>query len=275
MHAVAVGCEVHLQAPQAGRVHSVFDRAVNLLVGAELWTVFGADHPDSSFGLRLGPGGLTALKDLRAGDPVHVRAGHAGLGRHVIDGRAAVRWTPSAWPSPAAGLAGRLDGVAQAARARAWPGSARLAGDLMQALLRSGEGSGNMLAAAVRRTVGHGPGLTPAGDDVLVGILTLLSSGAAGDAGRRATTRLAGALAPRLRTTTDLSRHLILQAARGRPGGALHALGHALFAGVTGTGLRAALDPVLATGATSGADACLGLVAACRSLIPAAERLAA
>ncbi|MBL8350540.1 MAG: DUF2877 domain-containing protein [Burkholderiaceae bacterium] len=283
LQAIAVGCEVDLREPQAGRVHSVFDRAVNLLVGGELWTVFGPDHPDSPFGLRLAAGGLATLRGLRAGDPVQVRAGRAGLGRQVIDGRAAARWAPKPWPTVAAGLAQRLDAVSEAARARAWPGSEPLANAVMQALVQAlmqalpacGAGSGPGLAEAVRRTVGRGPGLTPAGDDVLVGILTLLSSSTAGEAGARATARLAEALAPRLRSTTDLSRHLILQAARGRPGGALQALGQALLGGATGDGLRAALEPVLATGATSGADACVGLVAACRLVFPAAERIAA
>lgn len=275
LHAISIGREIDLRSPRAGVVHSVFERAVNLAVDGELWTVFGASHPDSPFGLRLAPGALQALGDLRPGDPLRVRAGHAGLGRHVIDGRSAARWAPARWPAPAAGLGARLDALAHAARARAWPGSGRLADELMQALLHAGIAPDGWLADTVRRTVGHGPGLTPAGDDVLVGVLTVLSSGAAGEAGARALSRLVASLMPQLEATTDLSRHLIRQAARGLPGGALQALGQALFEGSRGDRLTRALDCVLATGATSGADACLGLAAACRSLFPDSERLAA
>ena len=281
LHALSIGCEVELCSPRAGVVHSVFARAINLLVDGELWTVFGADHPDSPFGLRLAADALQVLGDLRPGDPLRVRAGHAGLGRHVIDGRNAARWAPTRWPAPAAGLAARLGAVERAALAQAWPGSGRLADELLRALLHAGVESDQRLAddvcltVAMRRTLGRGPGLTPAGDDVLVGVLTVLRSGAVGDAGARAGSRLVASLLPHLEATTELSQHLIRQAARGLPGGALHALGEALFEGSNGTRLMRALDAVLATGATSGADACLGLVAACRSLLPEYQRLAA
>ena len=43
---------------------------------------------------------------------------------------------------------------------------------------------------------GRGPGLTPSGDDVLVGILATLSSGVAGPSGNRAASRLADAVIP-------------------------------------------------------------------------------
>lgn len=275
LHAISIGREIDLRSPRAGVVHSVFARAINLAVDGELWTVIGADHPDSPFGLRLAPGALQVLGDLRSGDLLQVRAGHAGLGRHVIDGRSAARWAPARWPAPAAGLVARLDTVRRSALARAWPGSGRLADELLQALLRAGVAPDRRLADAVRRTVGHGPGLTPAGDDVLVGVLTVLGSGAVGEAGARALSRLVASLMPQLEATTDISRHLIRQAALGLPGGALQALGQALFEGSSGDRLTRALDCVLATGATSGADACLGLVAACRALFPDYERLAA
>jgi hypothetical protein len=275
LQAISIGSEVDLRAPRAGRVHSAFAHAVNLAVDGELWTVFDADHAESPFGLRLTPGALQALADLRPGDPVGVRAGHAGLGPHVIDGRGAVRWVPARWPAPAAGMTARLAILAQAAGARAWPGSQRLADEVLQALRSRGDAADRQLAEAARRTLGHGPGLTPAGDDVLVGVLTLLRSGAAGEAGARAGCRLVAGLVPHLDSTTDLSRHLIRQAARGLPGAALHGLVQALFEGAGGDGLRRALAAVLAIGATSGADACLGLVAACRFLFPADERLAA
>lgn len=223
-----------------------------------MWTVLGAARSNSAFGIQLAPG--DARLDVQAADPVNVRAGYVGIGRLVLDCRSASRWAPSRWAPPAAGLAARLATVEHAARARAWSESAGMASDVTGAL----RGSDAELACAVRRTVGRGPGLTPAGDDVLVGIFAVLTSGAAGAAGERATRRIVGALDRLLETTTDISRHLLQQAVQGLPCQALHDLGQALLAGASRERLLDALDLALDHGCTSGADACMGLAAACR-----------
>ena len=255
---MSLGREVDVWRPRSGVVHSAFERAVNLLVDGELWTVLGAARADSPFGIRLAAS--DAALDVKAQDRVNVRAGYVGLGRLVVDCRTASRWAPTRWGQPAAGLAARLAAVADAARARAWHESAAMASDVTDAL----RGSDAALASAVRRTVGRGPGLTPAGDDVLVGMLALLTSGAAGAAGERASSRLASALAPVLPTTSDLSRHLLQQAARGLAGRALHDLGHALMQDTAHDVLARAIELALDSGCTSGADAATGLAAACR-----------
>ncbi len=146
----------------------------------ELWTVLGAARTDSPFGIRLAHG--DARFGVRAANRVNVRAGYVSIGRTILDCRCASRWTPTRWARPARGLAARLATVELAARCQAWDESAAMAGDVTDAL----RGSDAELARAVKRTVGRGPGLTPAGDDVLVGILALLTSGAAGAAGERA-----------------------------------------------------------------------------------------
>jgi len=136
--------------------------------------------------------------------------------------------------------------------------------------------SGNAeLASALRRCVGLGPGMTPAGDDVLVGMLTVFSSGAAGTEGARITARLTSALAPILSSTPDVSRHLLTQAARGLPSRAIHDLGAALVEGAPDPVLQSALQVVLGIGCTSGADACTGVIAACRFSFLTPERHAA
>jgi hypothetical protein len=231
---------------------------VNLLVDGELWTVLDAARADSPFGIRLAPS--DAALDVKAADRVNVRAGYVGMGRLIVDCRSASRWAPTRWAQPAPGLAARLAAVTQAVQLRAWDQSAGMASDVTDAL----RGSDAELASAVRRTVGRGPGLTPAGDDVLVGMLALLTSGAAGATGERATSRLVSALAPVLPTTSDLSRHLLHQAARGLAGRALHDLGQALMEGAPHGILADAIELVLDSGCTSGADAATGLAAACR-----------
>jgi hypothetical protein len=255
---MSLGREVDVWRPRSGVVHSAFERAVNLLVDGELWTVLGAARADSPFGIRLAAS--DAALNVGAADRVNVRAGYVGVGRLIVDCRTASRWVPARWAQPATGLAARLVAVEHAALARAWHESAGMASDVTDAL----RGSDAALASAVRRTVGRGPGLTPAGDDVLVGMLALLTSGAAGAAGERASSRLASALAPVLPTTSDLSRHLLQQAARGLAGRALHDLGHALMQDTAHDVLARAIELALDSGCTSGADAATGLAAACR-----------
>lgn len=266
LQSLSIGREVDVWRPRTGIVHSVFERAVNLLVNGELWTVLDASRPDAPFGIRLAHD--ESGFDVNAADRVHVRAGFVGVGDLIIDCRAASRWAPTSWTQPASGLASRLSTIEHVARSRAWAESGNMAGDVIDALHKSDA----ELARAVQRTVGRGPGLTPAGDDVLVGILALLTSGAAElhDA-----SRLSDALTPFLPTTTDVSRHLLQQAARGLTGRALHDLGKALIEGAPHDVFTDALNLVLDTGFTSGADACMGLAAACRFSFLNTERLAA
>jgi hypothetical protein len=271
LQALSLGREVDPWASRTGVVHSVFRRAINLLVDGELWSLLGAGQPDAPFGIRLASyqecGGL----GVQRADRVYVRAGSMGVGPLAIDCRAASRWAPRPWRAPAVGLASRLSRIEQAASPRAWADSTRLARQVTAALAR-GDAA---LGGALRRCVGLGPGMTPAGDDVLVGMLAVFSSSAAGAAGAQITARLARALAPVLASTSDVSRHLLTQAARGLPSRAIHELGAAVIEGAADPVLEGALQVVLGTGCSSGADACTGMIAACRLAFFTAERPAA
>ncbi|HKP55314.1 MAG TPA: DUF2877 domain-containing protein [Polyangiales bacterium] len=262
LQARSLGFEIDVWKSQHGAVHSCFDRAINLSIEGELWTVLGVGQPEAPFGVGLAVCDQLADLGVQAGDRVFVRAGYLRLGPRIVDCRSARHWTLERWGMPVGDLAARLCHVERVAEQRAWAGSASLAAQLAAAL----RGSDADLERALRRSVGRGPGLTPSGDDVLVGMLAVLTATGSADAAR-----LAGALAPLLRTTPDISRHLLLQAARGQPGRAIHMLGKALCEGAEH---EPALDAVLATGSTSGADASLGLVAACRLSFLPAERLA-
>jgi Protein of unknown function (DUF2877) len=123
------------------------------------------------------------------------------------------------------------------------------------------------LEEALAGIVGCGPGLTPAGDDVLVGILAVLSSPLSGDAGAEAHQAMRSAverLAPR---TTALSSHMLRQAACGLLGRMPHDLVGALAGGSTDE-LDRAIRSIEATGATSGADVCMGVVEAAQAFLP-------
>lgn len=256
--ACSLGRRVDVWAPRRGVVHSVFAGAANLCLDEDWWTLLAADRPDQPSGIRLAPDAAD-LPPLRPGSPVAVRAGHVRAGDAVIDCRAATRWAPGEWPVAAPGLEARLRQLEFTALRRAWPGAATLARALGDALVDD-----RALADAAQRAVGRGPGLTPSGDDVIVGLLTAL-----GMQRSAARDRLAHAIAPALPTTTGLSRHLIGEAALGLPGRALHELGAALLSGADFDG---ATDRALDIGATSGADAAVGLVAGCRHLLLAPER---
>ncbi|MDR1125831.1 MAG: DUF2877 domain-containing protein [Deltaproteobacteria bacterium] len=99
--------------------------------------------------------------------------------------------------------------------------------------------------------VGAGPGLTPAGDDMLCGFALALAS--------RAPERLpelAAACRPALGRTTDLSRHLLREALRGSFAWPLPNL---LLALQGRTEFAPALELALSIGAGSGRDGAFGL----------------
>jgi hypothetical protein len=114
------------------------------------------------------------------------------------------------------------------------------------------------LDAALRtatRLIGLGPGLTPAGDDVLAGTtagLVLLGHPAAERFAAGVTSLAAG-------RTTELSRALLRHAAAGRVSGEYAAV----LRGLVGHGtLGAAIDTLVGTGSTSGRALSLGLCTA-------------
>jgi hypothetical protein len=113
------------------------------------------------------------------------------------------------------------------------------------------------LALGANRLAGLGPGLTPAGDDFLVGWMAglwLFGTGA-GLPVVELCALVAAEAAPR---TTRLSAAWLCHAAAGRFGELWHGFAAACAEG--GDGLRAAAGRIRDTGATSGSDALAGLL---------------
>jgi len=126
------------------------------------------------------------------------------------------------------------------------------------------------------KVVGRGPGSTPSGDDVLVGILAVLNSPHSGAAGARAAKSLGRAILPLLWTTSDVSGQLLRQAVKGLFSRDVHELVLALLGNPAPGQLRNTIQRVIETGATSGADTCIGLLAfAPYFLIPREDRAVA
>lgn len=103
--------------------------------------------------------------------------------------------------------------------------------------------------------VGAGPGATPTGDDVLVGLMAALVR--TGEP--RAAGRLASAVRPLLDRTTAVSRTLLLAAAEHEFAGYVHTLAGAA---ADRRLVPVALTQLAAVGATSGFDTALGFCSA-------------
>jgi hypothetical protein len=138
------------------------------------------------------------------------------------------------------------------------PAAGRLAAgrDVLSAMLGGTESPGQ----AARALVGLGPGLTPAGDDVLAGAvagLLIFGRAVGNDAARATAAKLAAAVASRAASTTALAADLARYAASGAVAAPVAALCHAL----AGQGpVRPAVEHLLSIGHTSGRDLVEGLL---------------
>jgi Protein of unknown function (DUF2877) len=181
----------------------------------------------------------------------------AAAGTPVV-GDGAVAWTGPAGPvvvravrewAPASARNGTVVASALTAVRAGLPGPAALGIDADLVARLTGDP-----AEAVAGLLGRGPGLTPAGDDVLAGFL--VAARAFGLDARRVRTATA-ALAPG--RTTALSAALLWHAARGECIDEVAAL----VAALAGQGHpESALRRLLAVGHTSGAALAVGLAAA-------------
>jgi hypothetical protein len=237
-------------------------------------------------------GQAAAVLAARSGTLVPVTAGPACLapgGFGVPDQAALVpvlaRWSTLAdgrraaidlrtWHAAAAAVDLRIpaaarDGIAPAQFAaldrglvdRPSPAAGFVPGERATQLARCAvEAHGGGLGACVAATVGAGMGTTPAGDDVICGVLAGLDLlGLEGAHGR-----LGAAVAPLLAATTRTSRHLLAAAVAGRYTEELIGLAVAL-ASVSAPAVHDALGALARWGASSGLDQATGLAAAIRA----------
>lgn len=286
LQAVSVGVTVP-QHDFRGAVHSVFETALNVTVDGspdDLLTVFTSNNTDLPQGIRLQPGNEGYIKAMRPGRSVEcldgvLRFAGVATGIRLAGARR--------YSSPVAGLnTPRLSEAGQAAWRQAFDllaarqqekgsdvrvakllsdhadGSDRFASAINR-LVHASRGRDQAAAeTAVQMLLGLGGGLTPAGDDVLVGFLAGLLSGAGEDAGRTDWVGALGALMrARERTTTDISRSYIVLAAQGQFSGSLSRLAEVICAGASGDEVRQVAGITFQTGHTSGMDAATGLLA--------------
>lgn len=228
-------------------------------------------------------GPAPALDRLKPGDPARCHQGHLQVADVSIDLQGAAVWEPRVtWPDPpVTGTAMTL--LAEHASTRAssplfpagktgssqpvppgrWPEALAKRASLAAENLLVGLEAGDVerITWGAGRLTGLGPGLTPAGDDFLVGLMAGLRAWpallAADWTVERACRLIVQVAANR---TTVLSAAWIRHAAAGEFAEPWHDLIRAL-ASSDNAPIRNAADHVLDTGATSGADAMAGFVA--------------
>jgi hypothetical protein len=240
-----------------GTVHSVFATACNLAVGGRLITVHDASSAHTPTSIRVAAESAVRWSPLvRAGDGVRCREGFLAVGADVFDLRHLAVWRPRPLATLAAPgvLAPLLDELHRLGEEDGGQhGTVRaLAVELYQALTTAP----GTLDRLIGRLIGLGPGLTPAGDDVLVGLLAALQQTGT-DPGALATLR--AGVVQRVHRTTDISAHHLRLAAGGHFSEPISELLDALLGVASRGAVAARVGQVLRVGASSGADALLGV----------------
>jgi hypothetical protein len=240
---LGAGAEAVVAAGGRGSVAAVFRKAAYVRMPAGLFALTTGDVPAGPLHAR----GAIPIGRLAAGDPVTVTADRLRAGDVVIDLAGATVWR-GALPPPAELRAGTVLDVLAGA-----PPSALAAAEFQPRLTTAiGHLDGGDLAGVVDALAGLGPGLTPAGDDALAGIL-LVTRARLGAGAEPALI----AQAARARTN-DIAGAFLAWAARGQSIEPVHRL---LAASAEGDaeGADAALADLLRFGHSSGADLAFGL----------------
>jgi hypothetical protein len=259
------------RTPADAEVAAVFERSFYLRAG-DLFVCVGEPA--------IGNGPLTLLADMRAaplglypGQPARIAEGRIAIGTTTFACERCEPWHPPRWPrvaapsaltqareavvrraatdAPAEGFGRAMAGVANGTFARI----ARRHLTRLRAWLSMESVNEPPQTSPIRDIVGVGHGLTPSGDDVLIGALALVD---ALDE-RRAHARLARAVSlvpPGL--TSPLSHCLLRTAAAGHLGEGLHAAVSSIVRGDAGRAIAA----ISAIGHSSGWDMMAGIVTA-------------
>jgi hypothetical protein len=271
-----------------GQVHSVFDSAANLsLADAGLVTLLAARSGNLPRGARLDtPPGFSFEQHLRPGLAATCREGilHFSGSTFAADLRPAQVWQSDLktlavdLSRPAVVAVWRIALAELRQHPGAWAGIAGATFDLDAAgapsgLVRAARGPIHALTEAARhldvaksagaagKLVGLGPGLTPSGDDFLVGFMAGLWTTSADHPRRMGFTDHLGLEVSRFaKRTTDISRAFLLDAARGQASEPLTALATAIRDGI-GVNVSGVAKMALGVGSASGADGVAGLLA--------------
>jgi hypothetical protein len=135
------------------------------------------------------------------------------------------------------------------------------AGEALRDLLNATQKHELTDASAVNSLIGLGPGLTPSGDDLLVGYMAGLWCTVRNRNERAQFISNLGETISRLSyKTNDISRTYLYHAVRGQVSSRLADLAEAICYGVEPTQLHKTAEPAMSVGQTSGMDAVTGLL---------------
>lgn len=279
LEAICMGYAVPRRGFEA-EVHSAFTSAANLQLvrGSRLLTLVAGEEPDLPQGIRLNTPQGFSFEELRPGERVTCRDGILRCEQTplTIDLRPARRWkcnllvlaadmnnpsTSAAWQSVKQVLnerrahAGTRLPAWQVAEAR------RMSESVPDLVASTRQYDLAATARAVATLIGLGSGLTPAGDDFLVGFLAGLWCVAGERAERirflsglgKAVTLLSG-------RTNDISRTYLVHAARGQVSSRLATLAEAICWGERSDHLLKAAEAAIKVGHSSGMEAVTGLL---------------
>jgi Protein of unknown function (DUF2877) len=255
--------------PAVFKVHSVFARACNLHSGDLLVTVVAPP-------LGGGPSTLVlqapAAADLRrwfdVGEDLHSNAARLTSRRVTVQLECARRWHPPARRAllPGEQIAAHVE-LAEARlgqrRAQASSVLERQGLPLVRALARATlELDADAAVHLIERLIGWGEGLTPAGDDFLVGWIAGLDRLALVDNRARFRKALDPAFASLASRTTPIAAHFLRLAVHGHYVEVLERALDALLCEPDLEAMNDALENALEVGATSGADMLSGVLCA-------------
>jgi len=260
-----------------GRIHSVFARACNIACHDTMLTLCAAGAGRGPTTLTLAHGASDLRELFQVGERVEFRDGCLRSGRVEVRLADAPVWRPAS-PGvllPTARIQAHLVGVALALARRPQQHTSVIdrEGAAAASALRDACGSLDVERAArqIERLVGWGEGLTPAGDDFLIGLLAGLDAFVQGEPQRlQFRAALAGVISALTPRTTPIAAHYLRLAVGGHCTEPLLRLRRALLCEDNDAVVEAALRNALAVGATSGADTVSGLSAGLRAWLPMA-----
>jgi Protein of unknown function (DUF2877) len=277
----------------SGVIHSVFHHACNVsLEDDALITFVSSDKGNPAQGIRLmTPSTFTFLNQLGVGQPVACRGGILRIsGSELsVDLRTASLWhidlkglqidlhqpdTAQAWAAAwlellkhrsGSGIFAMIAGIPATTQ---YPGIAPIetlaerAVETISVLIDATHHlEVDAVIAAFRPLIGLGPGLTPSGDDFIVGYLTGLWSTAGNDSSRLRFISSLGAWLSQASTGTNaISRTYMKSAVNGNVSEPIATLAQRVGQGKGMASVRQATRIALQVGHTSGADGVLGLL---------------